>query len=81
MDLGKASLVICITLVAVISFNLLIYFTLRRGVKLNELELMRQITSSSSQPFRKELEELDELSQLVEGLETKPVKNNNEEFE
>lgn len=68
MDLGKASLVICITLVAVVALNLLIYFVFRRGVKLKEIELMRQITIDSRQPFRKELEELEELSKLVEGL-------------
>lgn len=81
MDLGKASLVICFTLVAVVAVNLLIYFMLRRGVKLRELELMRQITISSRQPFRKEQEELDELSKLVEELKTPAKQNNSEEKE
>lgn len=81
MDLGKASLVICLTLVAVVAVNLLIYFMLRRGVKLREIELMRQITISSRQPFRKELEELDELSKLVEGLKTPTVQDDDEENE
>lgn len=81
MDLGKASLVICFTLVAVVAVNLLIYFMLRRGVKLRELELMRQITISSRQPFRKEQEELDELSKLVEELKTPAEQNNSEEKE
>lgn len=81
MDIGKASLVICLTLVAVVAVNLLIYFALRRGVKFKEFELMQQITSNSRQPFRKEQEELDELSILVEGLKTPTEKNNNDENE
>jgi hypothetical protein len=81
MDLGKASLVICLTLGAVVVVNLLIYFTLRRGVKLRELDLMRKITISSRQPFRKEQEELEELSKLVDGLRTSAEKDNREENE
>lgn len=72
MDLGKASQVICLTLVAVAAVNLLIYLALRRGVKIKELDIIREITASSRKPWNKESEDLEELSKLVESLKSSP---------
>jgi hypothetical protein len=81
MDLGKASLVICLTLVAVVIVNLIIYYIFRRGIKFNEIEMMRQVTSRSRQPWKKEREDLDELSRLVESLKNPVETRKNEEDE
>lgn len=68
MDLSNASIVICLTLLVVIAINLLIYFTLRRGIKIREIDLFRQISDRSRLPWKKEDEELEELAKLVEKL-------------
>ena len=74
MDLSKASTVICLTLVGVIAVNLLIYFALRRGIKIREIDLTRQISDRSRLPWRKEQEDLDELAKLVVNLK-RPIEH------
>lgn len=68
MDSSKASIVICLTIVAVIAVNLLIYYALRRGINIREIDIMRQITDRSKAPWKKEQQDLDELAKLVEDL-------------
>jgi hypothetical protein len=80
MDTSKASAVICLTLVAVIIVNLLIYFSFRRGFTLPEIDVLRKFATRSNQPWRREQEELDELSKLVEKLK-QPQEQNEDESE
>lgn len=78
MDLNKASTVICLTIIVVLAFNVLIYFAFRRGIRIPEIDVIQKITNRSSQPWRKEQEDLDELSKLVEDI-TSPLKQDVDE--
>jgi hypothetical protein len=75
MDPGKASTVICLTLFAVIAVNVLIYFAFRGGIKFHEIDAIQKFTDRSHQPWRKDQEDLDELSKLVENLK-QPIEQN-----
>lgn len=67
MDISRASSVICLTVIAVIALNILIYLAFRRGIKIPEIEVMSKLTDRS--PWKKEQEELNELSKLVEDIQ------------
>jgi len=68
MDLNKASTVICLTIIGVIALNILIYFALRRGINVPEIDVIHKITDHSRQSWRKDQEDIDELSTLVENI-------------
>jgi len=68
MDLSKASTVICLTIIGVIVINVLIYFALRRGIRVPEIDVIHKITDHSRQSWGKDQEDLDELSTLVQKI-------------
>lgn len=70
MDLQKASLVICLTVVVVVIFNAAIYYAIRRRGTLDEITFIKRAIESTQQPLRKEQTDLEELSQLVEKLQS-----------
>jgi hypothetical protein len=70
MDLDRATLVICLTVAAVIAFNVMIYLSLRRGNEVTTVDLMRKAARRARNPWKDEDEALQELSDLVSDLKT-----------
>jgi hypothetical protein len=68
MDISKASTVICLTIIAVVALNVLIYFAFRRGIRVPEIDMIQKITDRSNPPWRKDQEDLDELAKMVENI-------------
>lgn len=74
MDLGKAALVISITLLVVILVNVGIYYSVMRKNKsgpnstVGQIELLRRATKRARDPWEEENNRLAELSRLVDGL-------------
>lgn len=72
MDLQKALLVIGITLVIVIIFNLAIYVAVkRRDGQVGEIELFGRVLKKARDPWRDEKENLEALSKRVANLQRK----------
>ena len=70
MDLDKAFLVICLTVAAVIAFNVMIYLSARRGNEVTTIDLMRKAARRARNPWQDEDESLQELSKLVSSLKS-----------
>ena len=68
MDLDRAFLVICLTVGAVILFNVMIYLSLRRGNEVTTVDLMRNAARRARNPWKDEDDALQELSDIVAGL-------------
>lgn len=73
MDLGQAALVIVLTLILVIAFNVAIYFSLRGERTTKQIELMRKVAQRVRRPWKDEDEQLKELSQKVRDLKDNDV--------
>lgn len=69
MDTGKVLLIICLTIVGVIVLNAVLYLALRRRQEVNAITLLRRAAGRARDPWKDEADALDELSQLVAGLE------------
>ena len=69
MDLDRAFLVICLTVGAVILFNVMIYLSLRRGNEVTTVDLMRNAARRARNPWKDEDDALQELSDIVAGLQ------------
>ncbi|MCJ7702853.1 MAG: hypothetical protein MUO62_14820 [Anaerolineales bacterium] len=73
MNTEKAALVITITLIVVILFNLAIYFfAKRRRDTPGEVDLLRKAAKRARNPWAEENANLESLSQLVAKLQQKP---------
>ena len=70
MDLDKAFLVICLTVGAVVLFNVMIYLSLRRGNEVTSIDLLRKAARRAQNPWQDEDEALQELSEIVAGLKS-----------
>jgi len=68
MDLDRAFLVVCLTVGAVILFNVMIYLSLRRGNEVTTVDLMRNAARRARNPWKDEDDALQELSEIVAGL-------------
>ena len=72
MDTQKAFIVIAITLLIVILFNLAIYAAVvRRKDRVGEVELLRRAMKSARNPWGKEKADLQALSEQVTELQEK----------
>jgi hypothetical protein len=79
MDTEKAFLVIGLTLVLVIVFNLVIYIAVkRRGENpTGQIEMLSRVFKRARDPWEEEKERLKELSDIVTGLQrNSPMKEN-----
>lgn len=76
MDTDRAFLIICLTVGAVILFNVMIYLSLRRGNEITTIDLMRRAARRARNPWKDEDDALQELSDLVSGLKTVPGESN-----
>lgn len=76
MDLDRATLVVCLTVAAVIAFNVMIYLSLRRGDEVTTIDLMRKAARRARNPWKDEDDALQELSDLVSGLKSPPRERN-----
>lgn len=65
VDLGRAALVICITLFVVIGFNAAIYAAYRRGKGPSTIDMFRTAAHTARSPWKGEDDALQELSQLT----------------
>lgn len=79
MDLDRALLVVCITVFAVIAFNVGIYLSMRRGDDVNTITMFRKAARRARDPWKDEDDALKELSNLVSGLKDETPKRNNPE--
>lgn len=70
MDLDRAFLVICLTIGAVILFNVIIYLSFRRGNEVTTIDLFRKAARQARNPWQDEDEALRELSEIVADLRT-----------
>jgi len=68
MDLDRAFLVICLTVGAVILFNVMIYLSVRRGDEVTTMNLMRKAARRARNPWQDEDDALQELSDIVSGF-------------
>ena len=78
MDLDRATLVVCLTIAAVIAFNVMIYLSLRRGNEVTTVDLLRKAARRARDPWKDEDDALQELSSLVAGLK-EPTREPDEE--
>ena len=65
MDLGRAALVVCITIAVVIAINAAIYATYRRGKGPSTIDMFRTAARTARDPWKGEDDALQELSQLT----------------
>ena len=70
MDLDRAVLVICLTVGAVILFNVMIYLSARRGNEVTTINLMRKAARRARNPWQDEDDALQELSDIVSGFKS-----------
>jgi hypothetical protein len=68
MDLDRAFLVVCITLIAVVAINVGIYLSVRRGDDVNAINMFRKAARRARDPWKDEDDALKELSNLVSNL-------------
>ena len=69
METEKAIIVIFITLILVIGFNVAIYYSVTRKKKtISQVELLRRASKTARKPFQKEDDALKELSDQVRKL-------------
>ncbi len=73
MDLDRATLVVCLTVAAIVAFNVMIYLSLRRGNEVTTVDLMRKAARRVRSPWKDEDDALQELSDLVSGLKSPPI--------
>jgi len=71
MDYSKAALVVCLTLIIVIGFNVMIYVSAKRDKSAGTIELLRRASQQARDPWRNEDADLDELSRMVSALRNK----------
>ena len=76
MDTDRALLVICLTVGAVVLFNVMIYLSLRRRNEITTIDLMRRAARRVRNPWKDEDDALQELSDLVSGLKSIPGESN-----
>ena len=70
MDMGKAGLVICLTIFIVIGINAALLVAFRRGNEASQVDLLRRVAERARRPWAKEDEALQELSKRVAGLKS-----------
>ena len=68
MDPNRVFIVVCLTIVGVIAFNVMIYLSLRRGNEVNTVDMFRNAAKRARNPWRDEDDALKELSNLVADL-------------
>ena len=70
MDLSKAAMVVGITLLIVILFNLAIFsmFGRKRGNKNETIDILQRAFKTARDPWKGEDNDLQELAERVEGL-------------
>jgi hypothetical protein len=70
MDFDRAFLVVCLTVAAVIAFNVMIYLSLRRGNEVTTIDLMSKAARRARNPWKDEDDALKELANLVSDLQS-----------
>ncbi len=74
-------LVLIIFVLAIILINVGLFSALRKNKSGSSREILRKSFNVAKDPFRKENQQLDELSDLVKELEIKNISENNKEIE
>jgi hypothetical protein len=77
MDPNRVFLVICLTLVAVVAFNVIIYLSVRRGNEVKTIDMFRKAARRARDPWKDEDDALKELSNLVASLKKGDVTGEN----
>ena len=68
MDIGRAGLIIALTLIGVVIINVLIYFSIKGNRTHHQIELFRKASLRIKDPWEQEDSDLSELAELVKGL-------------
>jgi hypothetical protein len=71
MDYSKAALVVCLTLVIVIGFNIILYVSATRDKSAGTIELLRRASQRARNPWENEDTDLEELSRIASTLRNK----------
>lgn len=80
MDMDRALIVVCITVLVVIALNVGIYLSMRRGDEVTTISMLRNAARRARDPWQDEDEALKELSHLVSGFkERSPGRNQPDE--
>lgn len=78
--IGNKELFLVIFIVAIILINVSLFSALRKNKSGSTLQILKNSFSSAKDPFKKENQQLEELSQLINKLEEKnKIIFNNEE--
>jgi len=73
MDYSKAAIVVCLTLIIVVGFNILLYVSATRDKSAGTIELLRRAGQRARDPWKNEDSDLDELSRMVSTLKKKDL--------
>jgi hypothetical protein len=68
MDYSKAAVVVCLTLIIVIGFNIILYVSATRDKSAGTIELLRRASQRARHPWEKEDNDLEELSRIASKL-------------
>jgi len=75
MDVEKLALVLCITVLLVVSINAALYVSLRNHKTVGQIELIHKAARRARRPWGEEEDALKELSQRVAALKSDPEFN------
>lgn len=68
MDFDRALLIVGLTILVVVLFNIMIYLSLRRGDERTTIDMFRKAARRARDPWKDEDDALKELSDLVSNL-------------
>ena len=71
MDYSKAALVVCLTLIIVIGFNIILYISATRDKSASTIEMLQRASQRARDPWENEDNNLEELSRIVSTLKNK----------
>ncbi|HJW90768.1 MAG TPA: hypothetical protein VJ436_09020 [Anaerolineales bacterium] len=69
MDIGRVTLVVCLTVLIVVGINAAFYVYLRKGNEAGQIELLQRAARRARQPWENEDQALQELSKRVAALQ------------
>lgn len=78
---GSKEVVLFIFILAIILINIGLFSALRKNKSGSSLEILKNSFIVAKDPFKKENQQIDELSNLVKELEQKKISENKKEIE
>jgi hypothetical protein len=75
MDYSKAALVVGLTLIIVIGFNVMLYISATRDNSAGTIEMLRRAAQRARDPWKNEAGDLEELSRMVSTLKNRDLED------